>query len=212
MVDFGSGAVLDHVHELGVEQVTDVLVTHHHRDQVQGLARARTAGARIWVPPHRAGADRRRRRALADTAARQRLRPPPRPLLTARAGTGDGGGDGVPNGALRARRGLRIANAGPHGRVGDLPRRRRRTQACVLRRSRAWRRQGLVARRDAVVVQRHRRAGGDVLLLRRPRAEGAGCSPACPRGAGRGSGRDARACPRADRGAGGDAARGSLAP
>ena len=52
LVDFGSGAVLDHVHELGIEQVTDVLVTHHHRDQVQGLARARTAGARIWVPPH----------------------------------------------------------------------------------------------------------------------------------------------------------------
>jgi glyoxylase-like metal-dependent hydrolase (beta-lactamase superfamily II) len=52
LVDFGSGAVLDHVHELGIEQVTDVLVTHHHRDQVQGLARARTAGSRIWVPPH----------------------------------------------------------------------------------------------------------------------------------------------------------------
>ena len=55
LVDFGSGAVLDHVHELGIEQVTDVLVTHHHRDQVQGLARARTAGARIWVPPHERG-------------------------------------------------------------------------------------------------------------------------------------------------------------
>ena len=52
LVDFGSGAVLDHVGELGVEQVTDVLVTHHHRDQVQGLARAAAAGIRIWVPPH----------------------------------------------------------------------------------------------------------------------------------------------------------------
>jgi glyoxylase-like metal-dependent hydrolase (beta-lactamase superfamily II) len=31
--------------------VTDVLVTHHHRDQVQGLRRAVDAGARIWVPP-----------------------------------------------------------------------------------------------------------------------------------------------------------------
>ena len=51
LVDFGSGAVLDRVGELGVERVTDVLVTHHHRDQVQGLARAAAAGIRIWVPP-----------------------------------------------------------------------------------------------------------------------------------------------------------------
>ncbi|MFD7922214.1 MBL fold metallo-hydrolase [Streptomyces sp. NPDC059740] len=51
LVDFGSGDVLDHLHEIGVERVTDVLVTHHHRDQVQGLARAVEHGARIWVPP-----------------------------------------------------------------------------------------------------------------------------------------------------------------
>jgi glyoxylase-like metal-dependent hydrolase (beta-lactamase superfamily II) len=51
VVDFGSGAVLDHLDELDVDQVTDVLVTHHHRDQVQGLARAAGAGTRIWVPP-----------------------------------------------------------------------------------------------------------------------------------------------------------------
>src|ERR687897_900883 len=51
LVDFGSGAVLDHLEELGVDRVTDVLVTHHHRDQVQGLARAVEAEARIWVPP-----------------------------------------------------------------------------------------------------------------------------------------------------------------
>ena len=51
VVDFGSGAVLDHLGELGLDRVTDVLVTHHHRDQVQGLARAAAAGIRIWVPP-----------------------------------------------------------------------------------------------------------------------------------------------------------------
>jgi len=51
LVDFGSGAVLDRLDELGVDRVTDVLVTHHHRDQVQGLARAAEAGIRIWVPP-----------------------------------------------------------------------------------------------------------------------------------------------------------------
>ena len=51
LVDFGSGAVLDRLDELGVDRVTDVLVTHHHRDQVQGLERAAAAGIRIWVPP-----------------------------------------------------------------------------------------------------------------------------------------------------------------
>ncbi|MBP0457622.1 MBL fold metallo-hydrolase [Streptomyces bomunensis] len=51
LIDFGSGGVLDHLSEVGVERVTDVLVTHHHRDQVQGLARAHAAGIRIWVPP-----------------------------------------------------------------------------------------------------------------------------------------------------------------
>jgi glyoxylase-like metal-dependent hydrolase (beta-lactamase superfamily II) len=51
LVDFGSGAVLDHLDDLGVGRVTDVLVTHHHRDQVQGLQRAVDAGARVWVPP-----------------------------------------------------------------------------------------------------------------------------------------------------------------
>jgi glyoxylase-like metal-dependent hydrolase (beta-lactamase superfamily II) len=49
-IDFGSGAVLDHLADYGVERVTDVLMTHHHRDQGQGLARAAAAGARIWVP------------------------------------------------------------------------------------------------------------------------------------------------------------------
>src|SRR5436190_15172512 len=51
LVDFGSGAVLDELSSFGVERVTDVLVTHHHRDQVQGLQRAVDAGARVWVPP-----------------------------------------------------------------------------------------------------------------------------------------------------------------
>jgi glyoxylase-like metal-dependent hydrolase (beta-lactamase superfamily II) len=51
LIDFGSGAVLDELAALEVDRVTDVLVTHHHRDQVQGLERAVEAGARIWVPP-----------------------------------------------------------------------------------------------------------------------------------------------------------------
>src|SRR6059058_5949070 len=51
LVDFGAGTALDRLDELGVERVTDVLLTHHHRDQLQGLARAAAAGIRIWAPP-----------------------------------------------------------------------------------------------------------------------------------------------------------------
>src|SRR3989440_12903336 len=50
-IDFGAGSVLDRLDDLGVERVTDVLLTHHHRDQLQGLARAAAAGIRIWAPP-----------------------------------------------------------------------------------------------------------------------------------------------------------------
>ncbi|MGC5170481.1 MBL fold metallo-hydrolase [Microbacterium sp. DT81.1] len=50
-IDFGSGLVLDHLAELGIRRVTDVLMTHHHRDQAQGLPRAVRHGARIHVPP-----------------------------------------------------------------------------------------------------------------------------------------------------------------
>jgi glyoxylase-like metal-dependent hydrolase (beta-lactamase superfamily II) len=51
LIDFGSGLALDRLAELGVDRITDVLLTHHHRDQVQGLARAAAAGIRIWAPP-----------------------------------------------------------------------------------------------------------------------------------------------------------------
>jgi glyoxylase-like metal-dependent hydrolase (beta-lactamase superfamily II) len=50
LIDFGSGDVLEHLGEFGVDRVTDVLLTHHHRDATQGLARARDAGIRIWAP------------------------------------------------------------------------------------------------------------------------------------------------------------------
>lgn len=50
LVDFGSGEVLDHLEEMGVDRVTDVLMTHHHRDQGQGLPRAVAAGIAIHVP------------------------------------------------------------------------------------------------------------------------------------------------------------------
>jgi len=50
LIDFGSGEVLEALSTLGITRVTDVLLTHHHRDQAQGLPRAIVAGARIWAP------------------------------------------------------------------------------------------------------------------------------------------------------------------
>jgi glyoxylase-like metal-dependent hydrolase (beta-lactamase superfamily II) len=50
LVDFGTGEVLDHLPSLGVKQVSDVLMTHYHRDQGQGLGQALPPGARLWVP------------------------------------------------------------------------------------------------------------------------------------------------------------------
>ncbi|UFU04471.1 MBL fold metallo-hydrolase [Ruania suaedae] len=50
-IDFGSGRVLDLLDELGLEAITDVLMTHHHRDQAQGLPRAVAAGIAVHVPP-----------------------------------------------------------------------------------------------------------------------------------------------------------------
>ncbi len=51
LIDFGSGSVLDNLDAIGIDTVTDVLMTHHHRDQAQGLHRAAATGIRIWVPP-----------------------------------------------------------------------------------------------------------------------------------------------------------------
>jgi glyoxylase-like metal-dependent hydrolase (beta-lactamase superfamily II) len=50
LVDFGSGAILDELEALGVRRVAAVLMTHHHRDQGQGLARAAALAIPIWVP------------------------------------------------------------------------------------------------------------------------------------------------------------------
>lgn len=50
LIDFGAGTVLDELRGIGVEHVAAVLMTHHHRDQGQGLARAAAQGIPIWVP------------------------------------------------------------------------------------------------------------------------------------------------------------------
>ncbi|MCV9888963.1 MBL fold metallo-hydrolase [Metabacillus halosaccharovorans] len=50
LIDFGNGDVLDELHSIGVTEITDILMTHHHRDQAQGLERAVRKEIRIWVP------------------------------------------------------------------------------------------------------------------------------------------------------------------
>ncbi len=50
LIDFGNGDVLSELAVLGINRVTDVLMTHHHRDQGQGLPRAIEQGIRVWVP------------------------------------------------------------------------------------------------------------------------------------------------------------------
>jgi glyoxylase-like metal-dependent hydrolase (beta-lactamase superfamily II) len=52
LIDFGSGAVLDHLGDIGVREVKAILHTHHHRDQCQGDLRAVAAGIPIYVPAH----------------------------------------------------------------------------------------------------------------------------------------------------------------
>lgn len=52
LVDFGSGAVLEHLGDAGVTSVDWLLHTHHHRDQCQGDDRAAAARIPIAVPSH----------------------------------------------------------------------------------------------------------------------------------------------------------------
>jgi len=52
LIDSGSGAVLDHLEEIGVKRVAWVLHTHHHRDQCWGAGRLVEAGAKIAVPEY----------------------------------------------------------------------------------------------------------------------------------------------------------------
>lgn len=50
LIDFGNGDVLPLLKDAGIIQVTDILLTHHHRDQAQELKKAVSEGANIWVP------------------------------------------------------------------------------------------------------------------------------------------------------------------
>ncbi len=50
LIDFGSGRILDFLNQIGIRHVSAILMTHHHRDQGQGLPRAVRAGIPVWVP------------------------------------------------------------------------------------------------------------------------------------------------------------------
>lgn len=50
VVDFGDGDILGS-DDPDLERLRATFVTHHHRDQLQGLARAVEAGLQVWVPP-----------------------------------------------------------------------------------------------------------------------------------------------------------------
>ena len=52
LIDFGSGKVLDHLRDLGINKVDWILHTHHHREQCQGDWRAVERGIPIAVPAH----------------------------------------------------------------------------------------------------------------------------------------------------------------
>ena len=54
LVDFGSGACLERLGEVGVQAVEWVLYTHHHRDQCQGDALLNARGIPIAVPEREA--------------------------------------------------------------------------------------------------------------------------------------------------------------
>ena len=54
LVGFGSGEILSRLPEAGVRRVEEVLLTHHHRDQAQGLCDIDAPGFRVGVPAQEA--------------------------------------------------------------------------------------------------------------------------------------------------------------
>jgi glyoxylase-like metal-dependent hydrolase (beta-lactamase superfamily II) len=52
LIDFGSGAILRHLADLGVTRIDWILHTHHHRDQAQGDPLAAAQRIPIAVPAH----------------------------------------------------------------------------------------------------------------------------------------------------------------
>lgn len=50
LIDLGTGDVLDHLKEIGINKIEWVLFTHHHREQTQGYPRLKNTGSKVAVP------------------------------------------------------------------------------------------------------------------------------------------------------------------
>jgi glyoxylase-like metal-dependent hydrolase (beta-lactamase superfamily II) len=50
LFDLGDGSVLDHLAELGIQRVEWVLLTHHHREQCQGIERVDQTMTKVAAP------------------------------------------------------------------------------------------------------------------------------------------------------------------
>ena len=50
LIDFGSGEILNFLSNAGVKRIKSVFVTHHHRDQIQGLVDIKDKGFEIYIP------------------------------------------------------------------------------------------------------------------------------------------------------------------
>ncbi|MDA1016991.1 MAG: MBL fold metallo-hydrolase [Planctomycetota bacterium] len=50
LIDFGDGSVLDHLQDVGVKRLEWVLLTHHHREQCQGISRVDGKATKIAAP------------------------------------------------------------------------------------------------------------------------------------------------------------------
>ena len=50
LIDLGTGDVLDHLKEIGINKIEWVLFTHHHREQTQGYPRLKNTGAKVAGP------------------------------------------------------------------------------------------------------------------------------------------------------------------
>ena len=50
LIDLGTGDVLDHLKEIGINKIEWVLFTHHHREQTQGYPRLKNTSAKVAVP------------------------------------------------------------------------------------------------------------------------------------------------------------------
>ena len=123
-------------------------------------ARRRSTALRIHVPPVEVDLFDRVDEHLARPPARQRLQPAAGPVLAARAGAG--ARRTVPEyRTARVRRGSTspAPDARPHHRLGDLPARPRRRRLAFVGDLIYAPGQGVVARRHAVDLRRHRRSG-----------------------------------------------------